>query len=234
MFSLSAYSVQAASHRNQLQHRSWAGQRIGVRHRDVAGDEHLAAVDLPHDDRDVGFGQKLARRDADLLAQDIGLHAGRLHFADQRQRDDSVRPHDHVAADIGFTPEQHAKHILGSDDVIARHIHRDCGRSRSRPAGWRGLCATRRRLRGPRSWRCRLPGRRTLRCGLRGCRTLRRGSLRGPGQEQSDESQKRSSSHRLSSEEGESALAAEGAEDRRVRCRRGLVINANRCCFGFR
>ena len=53
---------QAAGDRDELQHGHLAGDRVGARPRDLAGDEDVAAVDLPDDDRDVRVGDELGGR----------------------------------------------------------------------------------------------------------------------------------------------------------------------------
>ena len=93
-------------------------KRIRARLRDVAGDEHLAAVDLLDDDGRVRLLDELRRRFVNWSRNCIRRQPRRLHVVQQRQRDLSVRPHHDVRRHVLVAPEHDRQHVVGADDVV--------------------------------------------------------------------------------------------------------------------
>src|SRR6476620_16882 len=112
--------LEAAGVGDELQHRHRPAELIDAGLLDLTRNEHLAAVDLLHDDRRVWILDVVRGFVVDAHPQLLRSEACCLDVVQQRCRDLAVRPDGDVARHVLVAPEQDGEDILRPDDVAGR------------------------------------------------------------------------------------------------------------------
>ena len=121
MFLLSAYSFRPPAIAISWSTVVGRHERVRPRLLDLAGDEHLAAVDLLDDDGDVRvLDEPLALLRSRRSRSCVGVRARGLDVVEQRQRNLPVRPDRHLGRHVLVAPEHDRQHVVGADDVVGR------------------------------------------------------------------------------------------------------------------
>src|SRR5687767_14385582 len=113
---------QPAGHGQDLHELGARLEVEGAGRLDLAGDEHLARVDLLDDHRHLGRRDVLPELEGQLLLEGQRGHPRGLNIAEERDGHPSVRPHRHGDAEIRALPDRDLDHVADPDGIGVRWI----------------------------------------------------------------------------------------------------------------